>query len=125
LPEMLRLKGVILASMSEGDPRTVEDTLLAAIEVARHQGALAWELRATTTLARERLRHGGSAAPFRRLAALCARFTEGKETPDLRAARDLLERRSTIDGRVAGPPRWPPISNGSDRPPKEPNHRAT
>jgi predicted ATPase len=70
----------------------VHKTLSAAIEVARRQGALAWELRATTALARERLKRGRAADVLGDLSAVYARFTEGMETPDLRAARSLLER---------------------------------
>jgi predicted ATPase/DNA-binding winged helix-turn-helix (wHTH) protein len=92
LPELLRVKASILASVSPEDARTVDGTLAAAIELARRQGALAWELRAATTLARERLRRGRHRDGVRELAAAYARFTEGMETPDLQAARSLLER---------------------------------
>ena len=76
------------------DEPAVDDAFSAAIELARHQGALAWELRATTSFARERLRRGGRARDILRdVAAVYARFNEGLETPDLRLARDLLEQR--------------------------------
>jgi predicted ATPase/DNA-binding winged helix-turn-helix (wHTH) protein len=91
LPELLHIKGVILASRSPNDLRAVDETLSASIELARSQAALAWELRATTTLARERLRRGGGTDSLRELAAVYARFTEGMGTPDLQAARRLLE----------------------------------
>jgi len=90
LPELLRLKGSLLASRSPVDTRAVDETLSAAIELARRQGALAWELRTATTIARERLRRGGGTDVPRELMAIYAKFTEGMETPDLQAARSLL-----------------------------------
>jgi predicted ATPase len=91
LPELLRIKGVLLASRPRAEDRAVHEVLSAAIELARRQGALAWELRATTSLARERLRRGGAADVLGDLAALHDRFTEGMGTPDLQAARRLLD----------------------------------
>jgi hypothetical protein len=92
LPELLRRKGAFLALRVPRDARAVDQALLAAIELARHQGALAWELRATMDLAREQLsRDGESADVLADLATVYARFSEGMDTPDLRAARSLLE----------------------------------
>jgi predicted ATPase/DNA-binding winged helix-turn-helix (wHTH) protein len=91
LPDLLRLKGVLLGSRSSKDSQAVDDTLSSAIELARHHGALAWELRATTALARERLRRGGGADELRELAVVYAKFTDGMQTPDLQIARKLLE----------------------------------
>jgi hypothetical protein len=42
------------------------------------------------SLAREKLARGGSADELQELSATCAKFTEGLQTADLRAARDLL-----------------------------------
>ncbi|HTB73766.1 MAG TPA: hypothetical protein VK762_11010, partial [Polyangiaceae bacterium] len=91
LPELLRIKGGLLASRSPANDAAVHEALSASIEVARRQGALALELRATTALVRERLRRPGAADVLGDLSALYARFTEGRETPDLRAARSLLD----------------------------------
>jgi predicted ATPase/DNA-binding winged helix-turn-helix (wHTH) protein len=95
LPELLRIKGVVLAGCSLANPSEVEETLSSAIELARRQGALAWELRATVTLTRERLRRRGPAADLRDLSAIYARFTEGLQTLDLQAARILLDRHAS------------------------------
>ena len=95
LADLWRVKGVILASQSR-DERAADEALSAfstAIALARSQGALAWELRATTSLAREQLTRGASTKVLADLSAVYARFTEGMETPDLKAARSLLERR--------------------------------
>jgi predicted ATPase/DNA-binding winged helix-turn-helix (wHTH) protein len=89
LPELHRIKGVLLAS---GSPTAADDALTAAIELAHEQGALAWQLRAATTRTRERLKRGCGTDDLGRLATVYGRFTEGMETPDLRAARALIER---------------------------------
>jgi hypothetical protein len=91
LPELLRIKGGLLALRSPTDASRVDDTLSCAINLARHQGALAWELRATTALAGERVRRGGAADALANLSAVYAQFSEGMGTPDLQAARSLLE----------------------------------
>jgi predicted ATPase/DNA-binding winged helix-turn-helix (wHTH) protein len=101
LPELLRVKGVLLASQSPTGPRAVDATLSSAVELARRQGALALELRATTALARERLRRGGVTDVLGDLSAIYAKFTEGMETADLQAARSLLEQRIEAGGRAA------------------------
>jgi ATP/maltotriose-dependent transcriptional regulator MalT len=95
LPELLRLRGVFLASRAVANAQEVDETLSEAIGLAQRQGALTWELRATTTLARERLRRGEPAKALQELAEVYAKFTEGMRTPDLQAARGLLEGRST------------------------------
>jgi hypothetical protein len=62
----------------------------AALELARRQGALSFELRAATGLARL-LRDGGQdAAAQPLLRGVYARFTEGFESRDLALARSLL-----------------------------------
>jgi predicted ATPase len=93
LPELMRLKARFVALRTPADARAVDEILSSAIELARRQGAVAWELRATTSLARERLGRGYSAQVLGDLSAVYAKFTDGMETPDLQAARSLLERR--------------------------------
>jgi predicted ATPase len=90
-PDLLRLKGALLVSRSGQDQRTGNDILAQAIDLARRQGALAWELRAVTEVARQRLKHGGRPDDLLELSAVYAQFTEGFQTPDLQAARDLLD----------------------------------
>jgi predicted ATPase/DNA-binding winged helix-turn-helix (wHTH) protein len=94
LPELLRIKGALLASRSPADDEAVHEALSASIELARVQGALSWELRAATELARGRLSRGGGADDVSELSAVYAKFTEGLQTPDVLAARDLLERQT-------------------------------
>ncbi len=61
-----------------------------ALEVAREQGALSWELRAATLLARLWATVGNRQEARALLAPLLARFTEGHDTADHRQARELL-----------------------------------
>jgi hypothetical protein len=91
-PELLRVKADILASMPQSDESQAEELLARALEEARRQGALAWELRAAMTLAQIRLRQGRAREGGQLLSAAYARFSEGFETADLKAARELLAR---------------------------------
>jgi predicted ATPase len=89
LPEMMRIKGELLASgphLSEA-----EDWFLRSLDLAREQSALAWELRTATSLAHLWARQGRSDEARRILRPVYDRFTEGFDTPDLRAAKRLLE----------------------------------
>ncbi|MEJ0019632.1 MAG: winged helix-turn-helix domain-containing protein [Acetobacteraceae bacterium] len=84
LPELLRIKGVI-----EGSARI----LLDALEASRRQGALSWELRIATSLARIEAGQRDSGQAYKILKAVYERFTEGFTTPDLRLAGTLLATR--------------------------------
>ena len=91
-PELLRLKGeLLLLQNGTASAETAEDLFRQALDWARRQETLAWELRAATSLARllrdrDRI---GEACDL--LAAVYGRFTEGFGTADLRAARLLLD----------------------------------
>jgi predicted ATPase/DNA-binding winged helix-turn-helix (wHTH) protein len=90
--ELMRIKGVLL--LQEAEHRSVsaaEQCFGEALEVARDQGALFWELRSALSLARLRIgqhRPGDARAV---LAPVYEKFTEGFEIADLRAARALLD----------------------------------
>ena len=86
--ELARMKGEILLQQSRA--AEAEDCLRTANEVAREQGALSWELRTALSLARLRKTQGRHSEVRPLLAPIYERFTEGFETPDLRAARALL-----------------------------------
>ena len=68
-----------------------ETALRAAVRVARDQGARSLELRALLTLARLHDRRGQLNIARDELAALYERFTEGRDTADLLAAKSYLE----------------------------------
>jgi len=88
-PEVFRRAG---EACQAHDPAAAQRWFERSLDVARQQGALAWTLRTTTSLAR--LWHGGprAAEGLDRLADVRARFTEGFDTADLRAADTWLAR---------------------------------
>jgi predicted ATPase len=67
-----------------------EACFLKAIEIAQRQEARSLELRAVMSLARLWRRQGKKAAARQRLARIYGWFTEGFATPDLQAAKVLL-----------------------------------
>jgi tetratricopeptide (TPR) repeat protein len=91
MPEALRIKGEILTQSNPTDLESIEDCFTRSLACARRQGALSWELRAATSLARLWKRRGRPADAEALLRPIYARFTEGFGTADLRAARTLLE----------------------------------
>jgi tetratricopeptide (TPR) repeat protein len=90
MPELLRLKGVLLCSFPQGDAKLGETLLLQSLRLARQQGALAWELRAASSIARIWLDTGRGLKARNLLASVYDRFTEGFHCHDLREARELL-----------------------------------
>jgi predicted ATPase len=92
LAELLRTKGELL--VQERVPTAIEAAekcFHQALDVARRQDALSWELRAATSLAR--LWRGQQRVNQARklLAPVYRRFTEGFGTADLVAAKALLD----------------------------------
>lgn len=72
--------------LAEGDAAAARTLFDRSLAVARQQGALSWELRTVTSLARWIRSPEHLAA----LAAVLGRFTQGEGTADLVAARTLL-----------------------------------
>jgi predicted ATPase len=68
-----------------------EDRFLAAIEFARTQGATFWELRAALSAARLRIRQKNRAGAAQILEPVFNRFSEGFDTADMLAAKQLLD----------------------------------
>jgi predicted ATPase/DNA-binding winged helix-turn-helix (wHTH) protein len=92
LAELLRLKAELL--LLQDPQRTAslaEDLFQQARDVTRQQGALSWELRAVTSLARALRHQGRSADAVALLQPVYARFTEGFDTTDLILAKQLLD----------------------------------
>jgi predicted ATPase len=90
--ELRRLKGeLLLQSTDEKSTLAAEHCFLAALDVAREQGALFWELRAALSLARLSVRQDRQDAANAILAPVYGRFTEGFATADLKAAKALLD----------------------------------
>jgi ATP/maltotriose-dependent transcriptional regulator MalT len=88
LSELLRIKSSILLAGDE--PDEAESCLLGSLECARRQSATSWELRSAMALARFRAQRGRNEHARQTLADVYNRFTEGFETADLRAAKELL-----------------------------------
>ena len=87
--ELLRIKGEIL--LRREAVTAAEDRSAQALNIARQQEALLWELRAALSLARLRATQGRGGEARQLLAPVYDRFTEGFETPDLRAAKAFLD----------------------------------
>jgi predicted ATPase len=91
LAELHRIRGVIQVHAPERYVAGAgEATLLHALEIARGQQSLAWELRTATSLSQHWHRTGRSADARALIAAMLQKLTEGFATPDHRAASALL-----------------------------------
>jgi predicted ATPase/DNA-binding winged helix-turn-helix (wHTH) protein len=91
MPEILRLKGTLQARIGASNQAAAEECFERSITVARRQGALSLELRTAMAIAEVRLRDGRCIAAHDALAPVYARFTQGLDTVDLRAAREILD----------------------------------
>jgi predicted ATPase/DNA-binding winged helix-turn-helix (wHTH) protein len=91
LAELLRIRGELLLLRGEPGAAAAEDHFQQALALARRQGALFWELRAATSLARLLSDRGRSADATALLQPVYHQFTEGFATADLKAARVLLD----------------------------------
>jgi len=91
-PELLRVKGeLLLLQGTPGTTQAAEDLFRQALEGARRQMMLAWELRAAMSLARLLRNRGRPADAIACLQPVYDRFTEGFGTADLITAKQLLE----------------------------------
>ena len=92
IAELLRIKGeLFLLQGAPGAAAAAEGHFRQAVDWARRQGALSWELRAATSLARLLSDQGRSADAAALLQPVYERFTEGFDTADLKAAKALLD----------------------------------
>jgi predicted ATPase/DNA-binding winged helix-turn-helix (wHTH) protein len=103
VPELLRVKAGILLSMPLPQIDEAHAYLRQAIELSREQGARAWELRAATDLTASLAGQGRAEEGLALLRPIFEQFTEGLETPDLKAAKQLL------DGLASVAPHSPPM----------------
>jgi hypothetical protein len=90
LPELLRIKGVILASK----PHSMIDAekhFRQSLKLAARHSVLAWELRTATTLAQLLTSQSRLEEAQQVLAPVLARFTEGYESIDYKAAQGSLD----------------------------------
>lgn len=92
IPELIRIKGEILATSEGRDPHGVSEALyMEAIQIAQQQGALFLEFRAAKSLARLKHRQGKVDQAESVLSAVYDKFTEGFAIADPKQARALLE----------------------------------
>jgi predicted ATPase/DNA-binding winged helix-turn-helix (wHTH) protein len=88
LAEFYRLRGE--AQLQGQDAEAGEASLMQAVEIARKQGALAWELRAATSLARHWKSTRRSPKARALIAPVVAKFSEGFSTMDYQTAKALI-----------------------------------
>ena len=94
--ELLRIKGELLLHASEHRSIAAAEKCFAeALQVARRQGALFWELRTAISLARLRASQDRPADAHKTLAAVYGKFTEGFDISDLTSARAMMAQLST------------------------------
>jgi predicted ATPase len=92
MAELVRVKGeLLLLQGAPGAAAMAEDHFRQALDWARRQGALSWELRAATSLARLLRNQDLPAEGLAILQPVHERFTEGFNTADLTAAKQLLD----------------------------------
>jgi non-specific serine/threonine protein kinase len=94
LPELLRVKGELLARRAGAEANAAELWLMLSLDLANRQQALSWALRAATSLARFWRDRDRAAEAHEVLDQVYGRFTEGFDTADLQSANDLLRQLS-------------------------------
>jgi predicted ATPase len=103
MPELLRIKGDVLVRMPRTCVDNAEVVLLRALDLAGLHGALAWQLRTATSLARLWSQRGRSVDAEALLASVQSQFTEGFGFPDFRIAERLLGELRRPAGSVSEP----------------------
>jgi predicted ATPase len=88
--ERHRIKGELLLALSADHQADAEACFQQALDVAHHQQAKSWELRAAISLSRLWQRKGKRTEAYELLAPIYGWFTEGFDTADLQEARALL-----------------------------------
>jgi predicted ATPase len=89
--ELYRLKGELLLNQSGSDEQQAEGCFSQALDIARHQQAKSWELRAAMSLSRLWQQQGKRDEARALLAPIYSWFTEGFDTADLQEAKALIE----------------------------------
>ena len=86
--ELMRSRG---ERFRDRDSSNAETSFREALDIARHQEAKLWELRAASSLARLWTEVGRRDEARNLLAPVYGWFTEGFDTPDLKEAKALLD----------------------------------
>ena len=88
--ELYRLQGELALQQAPSEIAQAEQALQQALHIARRQQAKAWELRAAMSLHRLWSQQGQGVKARELLGSVYQGFTEGFDTPDLKAAKQLL-----------------------------------
>lgn len=91
MPELLRIKGELLAKRADA---ATEEWFVRSIDLAHRQEALSWELRSAISLARLWHDRGRTVEARELLDGVYRRFVEGFDTADSQAAKRLLHQLS-------------------------------
>jgi ATP/maltotriose-dependent transcriptional regulator MalT len=95
-PELYRIRGIVLASSAGrnlGGPVDADESFRAALDLARRQRSKSLELRAAVSFAEFTAARGRAEEGRQILAEIYAWFSEGFDSPDLLAAKALLDSR--------------------------------
>jgi predicted ATPase/DNA-binding winged helix-turn-helix (wHTH) protein len=99
MPELLRIKGELLRlNGTDAALGAAEESFQQALEWARRQQALSWELRAARSLAELWHERGKSKEAHQLLSSVYNRFNEGFETADLKSVRVLIDLFAGVEG---------------------------
>jgi predicted ATPase/DNA-binding winged helix-turn-helix (wHTH) protein len=90
MPELLRVKGGLLLTIPKPSRDDAEAYFLQSLELSRHLGARAWELRTAVDVATIWADQGRTKSARGLLRPLFDTFEAGSDTADLRAAERLL-----------------------------------
>jgi predicted ATPase len=100
MAELMRVRGeLLLLQGTPGAASAAENHFRQALDWARRQGALSWELRAATSLARLLQNQDRPANAIACRQPIYDRFTEGFGTADLIKAKQLLSELDNAGGR--------------------------
>jgi predicted ATPase/DNA-binding winged helix-turn-helix (wHTH) protein len=92
MPNLLRMKGLALASRSIDDHAEAEQSLLSSIDWAKRQSATLFEVKAATDLAELLLKQGRVREVYKHLGAALDRMPAGIVSPDHERALQILSR---------------------------------
>jgi len=90
MPEVLRVKGSLLAAWPQPSGGDAEKHFTQSLELSRRQGARAWELRTATDLAALLAGQRRTERARALLQPIFEHFVEGSDTTDVKAAERLL-----------------------------------
>jgi predicted ATPase/DNA-binding winged helix-turn-helix (wHTH) protein len=90
MPELLRVRGVLLLSMPQPNSSDAEVCFMQSLELSRRQAARAWELRTAIDTAALLAGQGRTDSARGLLQPVFEQFVEGSDTADLKAAERLL-----------------------------------